>query len=132
VYTIQGGAGPALLDQCPEKFGGSGADFALVRSKEELQQAADAHLNGAMIVNDDGLENLPKAADCLRLISVPGKFNYLSHGDICQIPSSFQHRSFLRGDGAPVDRQLAVANPCRQVVHVGASKINRSVIIEPS
>jgi hypothetical protein len=114
-------------------LGGSGADFALVRSKEEPQQAADAHLNGAMMVNDDGLETLPKAADCLRLISVPGKFNYLSHGDICQIPSSFfQRRSFLRGDGAPVDRQLAVANPCRQVVHVGASKINRSVIIEPS
>jgi hypothetical protein len=51
------------------------ADFALVRSKEELQQAAAAHVHGVMIVGDDGLENLPEAADCPRLISVPAKFN---------------------------------------------------------
>jgi hypothetical protein len=49
------------------------ADFALVRSKEELQQAA--HVHGVMIVGDDGLEDLPEAADCPRLISVPAKFN---------------------------------------------------------
>jgi His-Xaa-Ser system radical SAM maturase HxsC len=57
-------------------------NFVLVRSKEELQQAVDAHSDGVMIVSDDGLENLPEAAECRRLISVPGKFNYLSDGDI--------------------------------------------------
>jgi len=64
-------------------------DFVLVRSKEELQQAVDAHSNGVMIVSDNGLENLSEAADCHRLISVPGKFNYLSDGDIIR----FHHQS---------------------------------------
>ena len=73
------------------------ADFVLVRSKEELQQAADAHLNGVMIVSDGGLENLPEAAGCLRLISVPEKFNYLSDGDIIRFhPQSGRFRTLYR------------------------------------
>ena len=64
------------------------ADFVLVRSKEELQKAANAQFNGVMIVSDGGLENLPEAARCPRLISVPEKFNYLSDGDIIRFPSS--------------------------------------------
>jgi hypothetical protein len=36
-------------------------DFALVRSKEELQRAAAAHLPRVMIVADAGLEKLSEA-----------------------------------------------------------------------
>ena len=62
-----------------------------VRSKEEIQQAADAHLNGAMMVNDDGSGNLTQAV-CLRLISVPG-IDHLSHGHL-SFHHHFQRRSF--------------------------------------
>ena len=73
------------------------ADFVLVRSKEELQKAADAHFNGVMIVSDGGLENLPEAARCLRLISVSEKFNYLSDGDIIRFhPQSGRFRTLYR------------------------------------
>ena len=48
-------------------------DFALVRSKDELQQAVDAHCNGAMIVSDDGLEDPPEAADCPQSNQCPRK-----------------------------------------------------------
>jgi His-Xaa-Ser system radical SAM maturase HxsC len=73
------------------------ADFALVHSNEELQQAVDAHLNGVMIVSDDGLENLPEAADCPRLISAPEKFNYLSDGDIIRFhPQSGRFKTLYR------------------------------------
>ena len=73
------------------------ADFVLVRSKEELQRAADAHFNGVMIVSDGGLENLPEAARCLRLISVSEKFNYLSDGDIIRFhPQSGRFRTLYR------------------------------------
>jgi His-Xaa-Ser system radical SAM maturase HxsC len=73
------------------------ADFTLVRSKEELQTAANGQLNGVMIVSDDGLENLPEAAGCPRLISVPGKFNYLSDGDIIRFhPQSGRFRTLYR------------------------------------
>lgn len=73
------------------------ADFVLVRSKEELQKAADAHINGVMIVSDGGLENLPEAAGCLRLISVSEKFNYLSDGDVIRFhPQSGRFRTLYR------------------------------------
>jgi His-Xaa-Ser system radical SAM maturase HxsC len=73
------------------------ADFALVRSKEELQQAAQARVNGVMIISDDELESLPELADCARLIRVPGKFNYLSDGDIIRfLPQSGQFRTLYR------------------------------------
>ena len=72
-------------------------DFTLVRTKEELQQAAEARSNGVMIVSDDGLENLPEAAGCLRLISVSEKFNYLSDGDIIRfLPQSGRFRTLYR------------------------------------
>ena len=72
-------------------------DFALVRSKDELQQAVDARFNGVVIVSDDGLENLPAADDCPRLISVPGKFNYFSDGDIIRFhPQSGRFRTLYR------------------------------------
>jgi His-Xaa-Ser system radical SAM maturase HxsC len=73
------------------------ADFALVRSKEELREAAHALRNGVMIVSDDGLENLPQAAHCVRLISVPAKFNYFSDGDIIGFhPQSGRFRTLYR------------------------------------
>jgi len=73
------------------------ADFVLVRSKEELQRAADAQCGGVMIVSDDGLESLPEAAGCRRLISVPAKFNYLDDGDILGFdPRSGRLRTLYR------------------------------------
>src|SRR5260370_1142898 len=54
----------------------SAADFVLVRSEGELQAAAGLHRGAVMIVSDEGLEKLPQAADCARLISVPAKFDY--------------------------------------------------------
>ena len=73
------------------------ADLVLVRSKEELQKAADAHINGVMIVSDGGLENLPEAAGCRRLISVSEKFNYLSDGDVIRFhPQSGRFRTLYR------------------------------------
>ena len=75
------------------------ADFVLVRSKDELQKAANARLNGVVIVSDGGLENLPEAANCPRLISVPEKFNYLSTGDIIRFhPQSGRFRTLYRRD----------------------------------
>jgi His-Xaa-Ser system radical SAM maturase HxsC len=73
------------------------ADFALVRSKQELQQAADARVNSVLIVSDDGLENLPEAQDCSRLISVPAKFAYFLDGDIIGFhPQSGRFRTLYR------------------------------------
>ena len=73
------------------------ADFVLVRSKGELQKAADAHFNGAMLVSDGSLENLPEVAGCLRLICVSEKFNYLSHGDVIRFyPESGRFRTLYR------------------------------------
>ncbi len=76
---------------------GAPTDFTLVHSREELQQAVSAHLNGVMIVSDDGLEDLPEAADYPRLIRVPEKFNYLSDGDIIRVhPKSGRIRTLYR------------------------------------
>ena len=75
----------------------SPADFVLVCSKEELQEAARAHSNGVMIVSDDGLERLPEAAHCPRLIRVPAKFNYFADGDIVGFhPQSGKFRTLYR------------------------------------
>ena len=75
----------------------SSADFALVRSKAELLQAVDAHLGGIVIVSDDGLEYLPEAAQCHRLIRVPAKFNYFGDGDIIGFqPDTGRFRTLYR------------------------------------
>jgi His-Xaa-Ser system radical SAM maturase HxsC len=75
----------------------SDADFVLVHSKEELQEATLKHRNGVMIVSDDGLENLPEAVHHDRLISVPTKFNYFSDGDIIGFhPQSGRFRTLYR------------------------------------
>jgi His-Xaa-Ser system radical SAM maturase HxsC len=72
-------------------------DFALVRSRDELQQAIDANSSGVIIVSDAALETLPAAADCPRLISVPEKFDYLSEGDIIRFhPQSGRFRTLYR------------------------------------
>ncbi len=54
------------------------SDFVLVRSKEELLKATQARPGGIMIVSNEGLERLPEAECCPRLISVPEKFNYFA------------------------------------------------------
>src|SRR5258708_15830366 len=73
------------------------ADFALVRSREELVEAARIQCNGVMIVSDDCLERLPEAAHCPRLIRVPAKFNYFADGDIVGLlPQSGKFRTLYR------------------------------------
>jgi His-Xaa-Ser system radical SAM maturase HxsC len=74
----------------------SPADFALVRSEDELE-AAQGHSNSVMIVSDDGLERLPEAARWVRLIRVPAKFNYFADGDIVGFhPQSGKFRTLYR------------------------------------
>ena len=73
------------------------SDFVIVRSKEELLKATNAHFNNVMIVSDGGLEKLPEAVRCPRLISVLGKFKYLSDGDIIKFhPHSGRFRTLYR------------------------------------
>jgi len=86
-------------------------DFELVRSKEELQAAAESRRGGVMIVSDEGLENLPQAADCTRLISVPAKFDYFSDGDIIGFdPRSGRFRTLYRR--ASAHNSLLVTDRC--------------------
>jgi His-Xaa-Ser system radical SAM maturase HxsC len=95
----------------PDSSADSSADFALVRSTEELRRAAEADLNGVVIVSDDDLENLPEAAACARLISIPGKFNYLSDGDIVRFfPQSGRFRTLYRR--ASKHNSLLVTDRC--------------------
>jgi His-Xaa-Ser system radical SAM maturase HxsC len=50
-----------------------------------------------MIVSDAGLENLPEAAACPRVVRVPEKFNYLLEGDIIRLhPQSGRFRTLYR------------------------------------
>ena len=72
-------------------------DYVIVRSREELQHAADARFKGVMIISDDCVESFPKIAELPRLISVPGKFDYLSDGDIIGFhPTSKRFRTLYR------------------------------------
>ncbi len=72
-------------------------DFVIVRSREELQHAVDARLNGVMIISDDCVDALPEIAALPRLISVSGKFDYLSDGDIIGFhPTSKRFRTLYR------------------------------------
>jgi hypothetical protein len=89
----------------------TGADFVLVRSKEDLQRAADAQCGGAMIVSDDGLESLPEAASWPRLIRVPAKFSYFDDGDILGFdPRSGRLRTLYRR--ASVHNSFLVTDRC--------------------
>jgi sulfatase maturation enzyme AslB (radical SAM superfamily) len=73
------------------------ANFALVRSEVELKQAMNAHCSAVMIVSDDELEAVPHASQSARLIRVPGKFDYLSDGDIIGFqPQSGKFRTLYR------------------------------------
>jgi len=75
----------------------SAVDFALIRSQEELQEAAHARCDSVMIVSDDGLEQLPEAAYYARLIRVPSKFSYFADGDILGFhPQSWKFRTLYR------------------------------------
>src|SRR5215471_912025 len=74
----------------------SAADFALVRSKEDLG-AAHASCSGVLIVGDDSLEQLPEAAAWARLIRVPSRFDYFADGDVLGFqPDSGKFRTLYR------------------------------------
>jgi His-Xaa-Ser system radical SAM maturase HxsC len=91
--------------------GRSDADFALVHSKDELQEAAGLHRGGVMIVSDEGLENLPEAMHCAPLISVPAKFNYFSDGDVIGFhPQSGRFRTLYRR--ASAHNSILVTDRC--------------------
>jgi His-Xaa-Ser system radical SAM maturase HxsC len=94
-----------------DSFGMSAADFTLVRSQEELHEAASACCGGVMIVSDEGLESLPEAARCARLISVPAKFNYFSDGDVIGFqPQSGRFRTLYRR--ASAHNSILVTDRC--------------------
>jgi His-Xaa-Ser system radical SAM maturase HxsC len=89
----------------------SAADFTLVRSKEELQVAARETCGGVMIVSDEGLQTLPEATSCARLISVPAKFNYFSDGDVVGFhPQSGRFRTLYRR--ASAHNSILVTDRC--------------------
>jgi hypothetical protein len=70
-------------------------DFVIVRSREELQHAVDARIDGVMVISNDRV--LPEIAEFPRLIGVPEKFNYLSDGDIIGFhPTSKRFRTLYR------------------------------------
>ena len=72
-------------------------DFALVRSKADLEELTDRHVSGIMIIGEGGLDNAPGVASCLQLISVSTKFDYLSDGDIIGFhPKSGEFRILYR------------------------------------
>jgi hypothetical protein len=94
-----------------DSFAKSAADFRLVRSKEELQAAACESSRDLMIVSDEGLERLPEATRCARLISVPAKFNYLSDGDVIGFhPQSGRFRTLYRR--ASAHNSILVTDRC--------------------
>jgi His-Xaa-Ser system radical SAM maturase HxsC len=89
----------------------SDADFSLVHSKDELQEAAGLRRGGVMIVSDEGLENLPEAVHCAPLISVPAKFNYFSDGDVIGFhPQSGRFRTLYRR--ASAHNSILVTDRC--------------------
>jgi len=72
-------------------------DFVIVRSREDLQHAVDAKLDGVVIISNDRLEGFPEAAKLSRVISVSQKFEYLSDGDIIGFhPESKRFRTLYR------------------------------------
>jgi His-Xaa-Ser system radical SAM maturase HxsC len=72
-------------------------DFVIVRSREELQYAVNARLDGVMIISNDRVETFPEVAKLSRVISVSGKFDYLSEGDIIGFhPTSKRFRTLYR------------------------------------
>jgi His-Xaa-Ser system radical SAM maturase HxsC len=94
-----------------DSFSKSTADFTLVRSKQELQVAARESTSDLMIVSDEGLESLPEATRCARLISVPAKFNYLSDGDVIGFhPQSGRFRTLYRR--ASAHNSILVTDRC--------------------
>jgi sulfatase maturation enzyme AslB (radical SAM superfamily) len=72
-------------------------DFVIVRSREELQYAVNARLDRVMIISNDRVETFPEVAKLSRVISVSGKFDYLSEGDIIGFhPTSKRFRTLYR------------------------------------
>lgn len=73
------------------------ADFAIARSRAELQLAVDARVGGVMVISDDHLETFPEIARVPRVISVPRKYDYLSDGDVIGFhPASQRFRTLYR------------------------------------
>jgi sulfatase maturation enzyme AslB (radical SAM superfamily) len=72
-------------------------DFVIVRSREELQRAVDARIDGVMLISDGRVESLPEVAELPHLIGVSEKFDYLSDGDIIGFhPTSKRFRTLYR------------------------------------
>jgi hypothetical protein len=72
-------------------------DFVIVRSRAELQLAAEARLDGVMIISDDRVETFPEIVQLARVISIACKFDYLSEGDIIGFhPTSQRFRTLYR------------------------------------
>jgi len=72
-------------------------DFVVVRSRTQLQLAAEARLDGVMIITNDRIESFPEIGKLPRVISIDCKFDYLSEGDIIGFhPTSRRFRTLYR------------------------------------
>jgi His-Xaa-Ser system radical SAM maturase HxsC len=72
-------------------------DFAIVRSREDLQYAVNARLDRVMIISSDGVETVPEIATLPRVLGISSEFDYLSDGDIIGFhPKSKRFRTLYR------------------------------------
>lgn len=91
--------GPSRVVRLRAPYGStaaSEADFALVRYREQMD-AARGRGDGAVIISDDELEQLPEAAGYAQLIRIPSRFDYFGDGDIIGFqPESGRFRTLYR------------------------------------
>jgi hypothetical protein len=70
------------------------ADFALLRSTEQLESAVNSNFTGAVIISDEPLDPIARRYSVPQLIGLPTRFNYLAEGDIIGIdPQSRRFRT---------------------------------------
>lgn len=73
------------------------SDLVIVRSREDLQRAVNARLDGVMIISNERVETFAEVATLSHIISVSEKFDYLSDGDIIGFhPESKRFRTLYR------------------------------------
>jgi His-Xaa-Ser system radical SAM maturase HxsC len=77
------------------------ADFALLRSTEQLESAVNSNFTGAVIISDEPLDPIGRRYSVPQLIGLPTRFNYLADGDIIGIdPQSRRFRTLYRQSSA--------------------------------
>jgi His-Xaa-Ser system radical SAM maturase HxsC len=76
------------------------ADVALLREAEDIDPAASAGFDAALLISD-GTNELARSKTLPRMVQVPGKYDYLGDGDILGFhPSSKRFRTLYRRTSA--------------------------------